>query len=78
MSEVPLYPVLTSPGFETWVLVLVKPVWKEAHSRFDTTHTLDFEPFIKSQLARTQLTFGRCVVQIWSRYTRISGVPKPS
>ena len=30
---------------------------------------MDYDPFIKSQLAFTQLTFGRYVVQIWSCYT---------
>jgi len=31
------------------------------------SHTLDYTPFIKIQLASTRLTFGPNVVQIWSR-----------
>ena len=29
---------------------------------------VDYDPFIKSQLASAQSTLGPCVVQIWSRY----------
>ena len=40
-------------------------------------HSVDFEPFIESQLARTQTTLGSCVVQLWSRPPHNLGVPKP-
>jgi len=43
-----------------------------------TFNTVDFDPFIKSQLASTQLTLGPYVVQIWSRTPRISGGTNPS
>ena len=36
---------------------------------FSTHHTVDYEPFIKSQLASMQLTAGPFVLQIWSRNT---------
>ena len=37
-------------------------------------HTVDYAPFIKSQLARTHSTLRPCVVHIWSRTTPESGV----
>jgi len=40
-------------------------------SRTQRYHPMDYGPFIKSQLASTQLTSGPCVVQIWSRNARI-------
>jgi len=41
-------------------------------------HTADYDPFIKSQLAQTQLTLGPYAVQIWSRNARIFEGTKPS
>ena len=41
-------------------------------------HTVDYEPFINSQLDSTQLTVGPFVVQMWSHTMRMMGVPKPS
>jgi len=40
-------------------------------------HVVYYGPFIKSQLASTQLTSGPYVKQIWSRPPEISGSPKP-
>ena len=39
-------------------------------------HTVDYEPFIKSQLTRTKSTLRPWVVQIWSRYPPESGPNK--
>ena len=36
-------------------------------------HTMDYDPFIKSQLAFTRLTLGPYEVQIWSRNTPEAG-----
>ena len=41
---------------------------------FPDTHTVDYQPFIKSQPTRTQLTLRPYVVQIWSRHPPESGV----
>ena len=40
--------------------------------------TVDYGPFIKSQLASPQLTLGPYMVQIWSRYPQNLGVLKPA
>jgi len=37
------------------------------------SHTVDYDPFIESQLASTQLTLGPYAVHVWSRNTPESG-----
>jgi len=44
----------------------------------DGFHTADYDPYIKSQLASTQLTVEPYVVQIWSRNPRIFEATNPS
>ena len=41
-----------------------------------STHTLDYAPFVKGQLARTKITLGPYVVHSRSRITRIQGFPR--
>jgi len=44
--------------------------------RLPPLHTVDYGPFIKSQLASTQLTSVPYVVQTWSRYPEKCGGPE--
>ena len=55
----PVRPVMTFPPSAQYIMSMYWAI---------TTMT-DYDPFIKSQLASTQLTVGPCVVQIWSRNT---------
>ena len=41
------------------------------------SHTVEYDLFIQSSLARTRLTFGPCVVHLWSGYHLISGGETP-
>ena len=43
-----------------------------------STHTVDFDPFIKSQLVSTRSTLGPYVVQMWSRYPQNPTQHEPS
>jgi hypothetical protein len=64
----------------TWLLIACQTRSTAVDHQFDhqtgclnRNLPVDYGPFIKSQLARTQLTLRPYVVQIWSRYPPESG-----
>ena len=63
LSAAPAAPVLLAAPASTWLPRA--PI-----------HTVDYDRFVQSQLAATQLTLGPYAVQIGSRTTRILGVPE--
>ena len=74
MSEVPLYIIGTQyeHGARPVRPIVTMIKWIRTsrlsmkNSLTRTFHSVEYDPFIKSQLASMQLTVGRCVVQFWS------------
>ena len=74
---------LRALGFFFWVWVLdfgdeINEEEGEIGVGIVSHHTVAYDPFLKSQLASTQLTSGPYAVQIWSRIPHNSGGTTPS